>query len=330
MPGKILILRFSSIGDIVLTTPVMRCIKTRFPNAIIHYATKSQYVSLLEANPYVDKVHAFEDKKLPDLMDRLDAEKFDLIIDLHNNLRTFLIKTNLGIEHRSFNKLNFKKWLMVKFKINQLPAKHIVDRYLDTTKDFGVTNDGKGLDYFIPTQSNIDITTLPENFHRGYIAFVIGAMHNTKKLPLNKALELCNQLKQPVILIGGKDDAEMGDVIVSQSSKIIYNACGKYTLNQSASILQQAQQVIAHDTGMMHIAAALKKDIISIWGNTIPEFGMYPYFGNTNTLETQRANYKILEVNGLSCRPCSKIGFASCPKGHFKCMQLQEFSGFND
>ena len=123
---------------------------------------------------------------------------------------------------------------------------------------------------------------------------------NTKKLPLNKAVELCNQLKQPVILIGGKDDGEIGDSIVAQSSNNIYNACGKYTLNQSASILQQAQQVIAHDTGMMHIAAALKKDIISIWGNTIPEFGMYPYFGNTNSLQTQRASHKILEVNGLS------------------------------
>ena len=326
MPGKILIIRFSSIGDIVLTTPVIRCIKTHFPNAAIHYATKSQYVSLLEANPYIDKIHAFEDKKLPDLLERLDAEKFDLIIDLHHNLRTFLIKTNLGIEHRSFNKLNFKKWLMVKFKINKLPAKHIVDRYLETTKDFGVTNDGNGLDYFIPSQAHVDITTLPENFHRGYIAFVIGAMHNTKKLPLNKAIELCNQLKYPIILIGGKEDAAMGESIVTQSSNNMYNACGKYTLNQSASILQQAQKVIAHDTGMMHIAAALKKDIISIWGNTVPEFGMYPYFGNTNSLQAQRASHKILEVNGLSCRPCSKIGFAVCPKGHFKCMQLQDFS----
>lgn len=326
MPGKILIIRFSSIGDIVLTTPVMRCIKTHFPNAAIHYATKSQYVSLLEANPFIDKIHAFEDKKLPDLLARLDAEKFDLIIDLHHNLRTFLIKTNLGIEHRSFNKLNFKKWLMVKFKINKLPAKHIVDRYLETTKDFGVTNDGNGLDYFIPSQAHVDITTLPEPFHRGYIAFVIGAMHNTKKLPLNKAIELCNQLKYPIILIGGKEDTAMGDSIVAQSSNNMYNACGKYTLNQSASILQQAQKVIAHDTGMMHIAAALKKDIISIWGNTIPEFGMYPYFGNTNSLQAQRASHKILEVNGLSCRPCSKIGFEVCPKGHFKCMELQDFA----
>lgn len=326
MPTKILIIRFSSIGDIVLTTPVPRCIKKRYPNAEIHFATKVQYAGLLEANPYIDKIHTLEDKKLPDLMQRLDDEKFDLIIDLHNNLRSFLIRTNLGIENRIFNKLNFSKWLMVNFKINRLPDIHIVDRYLATLKDFEVVNDGNGLDYFIPEKDNVDINNFPTEFRNGYVAFVIGAMHNTKKLPVNKAIELCNVVKLPIILIGGPGDFTMGEAITLGSSKLIFNACGKFNLNQSASIIYQSQRVIAHDTGMMHIAAALKKDVISIWGSTIPQFGMYPYYGAAFKLHEQHQTNHILEVKGLNCRPCSKIGFDRCPRGHFNCMQQLDTS----
>lgn len=325
MLAKILIIRFSSIGDIVLTSPVPRCIKRKYPNVEIHYATKRQYVSLLAANPYIDKVHPFDDKKLPDLMQRLDDEKFDLIIDLHNNLRSWLIKTNLGIENRSFNKLNFRKWLLVKLHFNRLPKFHIVDRYLATLKDFGVENDGLGLDYFIPNGEKIDKSELPAVHQNGYYALVIGAMHVTKQLPVNKAIELCNKIPLPIVLIGGKTDEAFAEAIIAGSNKSIFNACGKFNLNQSASILQQSEMVIANDTGMMHIAAALKKEVISIWGSTVPEFGMYPYFGATNNLEKQREDGKIMEVAGLSCRPCSKIGFQQCPKGHFNCMQQLVF-----
>lgn len=328
MPKKILILRFSSIGDIVLTTPVMRCIKTQLPDTEIHYATKKQYASILNANPYLSKLHLFEDKKLPTLMDDLAKEKFDLVIDLHNNLRTFLIKNNLNIASNSFRKINFQKWLMVTLKINRLPDKHIVDRYLDTAKELGIVNDGKGLDYFISENEIVSIASLPPSHQNGFVAVVIGALHYTKKLPNEKLIELCNKINQPIILIGGKEDFENGEII-SSSKQNILNACGKYSINQSASLIQQSLKVITHDTGMMHIAAAFKKDIISIWGNTIPEFGMYPYFGNERTLEQQRSANKILEIKGLYCRPCSKIGFEKCPKGHFKCMREIQFDSIN-
>ena len=328
MPKKILILRFSSIGDIVLTTPVMRCIKKQLPDTEIHYATKKHYASILNANPYISKLHLFEDKKLPALMDDLAKEKFDLVIDLHNNLRTFLIKNNLNIASNTFRKINFQKWLMVKLKINRLPDKHIVDRYLDTTKELGIVNDGKGLDYFIAENDIVSISSLPVSHQNGFVAVVIGALHYTKKLPNEKLIELCNKINQPIILIGGKEDFENGEII-SSSKQNIYNACGKYSINQSASLIQQSLKVITHDTGMMHIAAAFKKDIISIWGNTIPEFGMYPYFGDERTLEQQRSANKILEIKGLYCRPCSKIGFEKCPKGHFKCMREIQFDTIN-
>jgi ADP-heptose:LPS heptosyltransferase len=68
----------------------------------------------------------------------------------------------------------------------------------------------------------------------------------------------------------------------------------------------------------MHIAAAFKRPVISVWGNTVPEFGMYPYFGSAAVAG------KIMEIKGLSCRPCSKIGYKKCPRGHFKCMERQD------
>ncbi len=300
---KFLILRFSSIGDIVLTTPVTRCIKKQYPNAEVHYATKQSFKVLVENNPYIDQYHLLG-KSLNEFIATLKAENFDYIIDLHNNLRTSIIKFRLSsAKSFSFDKLNFKKWLLVNLKINQMPDVHIVDRYLKTTESLGVINDNQGLDYFIPAKDIVQI-------NEPYIAFAIGGQHATKKLPTTRIIEICQKLSGKIMLLGGKEDATAAEEIEKAVGVSIINACGKYNLNQSASLVQQSAYLITHDTGLMHIASALKKKVISIWGNTVPEFGMYPYL----------TEFKIIENKNLSCRPCSKIGYSKCPKGHFKCM----------
>lgn len=315
---KILILRFSSIGDIVLTTPVVRCLKLQTA-ATIHYATKAQYSSILQSNPYIDKVFCLE-KSLSALLILLKAERYDAIIDLHNNLRTWRIKRTLRIPHYTFDKINFKKWLLVNFKINFLPKVHIVDRYLQAAAPLGIENDGQGLDYFIPAKDKIDLSTFfySYNFNTKnapFISFVIGATHATKRLPIVKIIEICKKIPFFIVLLGGSAEAEEGKTIAAQAGKHVLNLCGQTNLNQSAALVQQSAQVISHDTGLMHIAAAFQKKIISVWGNTIPAFGMYPYYKkgvNENT---------SIEVQPLACRPCSKIGYQKCPKQHFKCMQ---------
>lgn len=308
---KFLILRFSSIGDIVLTTPVVRCLKLQYPNAEVHFATKKQFKVLVENNPYIDKYYLLEGS-INSFIKSLQSEKYDYVIDLHNNLRTTLIKIGLyEAKTFSFNKLNFQKWLLVNLKINKMPNIHIVDRYLKTTETLGIKNDKQGLDYFIPEKDIINLD-LKENF----VAYVIGGQHFTKKLPLSKIIEVCEKTDSKILLLGGKEDAKMGEQVNLALGEIIINTCGKYNLNQSASIINQAEYVISHDTGLMHIAAALKKKVISIWGNTVPEFGMYPYL----------TDYKVIENKNLSCRPCSKIGFDKCPKDHFKCMNDLDFS----
>lgn len=313
---KILVLRFSSIGDIVLTTPVVRQLKTQLPGAQVHFATKPAYRSLLEANPYVDKLHLLAGS-LRELVRELRAERFDFIVDLHNNLRTRLIRLQLpGVLGRAFDKLNWQKYLLVRFKINRLPPVHIVDRYRAAAAALGIRDDGGGLDYFIPPGQEVVVAeALPPGFRAGqYAAVAIGAQHATKRLPVEKLIELVQRLApRPVVLLGGPEDESTGHVIELAAKGLVFNGCGQFSLHQSASLVRQAQFVVSHDTGLMHIAAAFKKEIFSVWGNTVPQFGMYPY----------RTRFEALEVLGLPCRPCSKIGFGQCPQGHFKCMRDQ-------
>jgi ADP-heptose:LPS heptosyltransferase len=307
---KVLIIRFSSIGDIVLTSPVIRCLKKQVECIELHYLSKKAFEAVLQGNPHLDKIHYLENS-LSDCIQELKKEKFDYIIDLHHNLRTLWIKTKLGVKSSSFDKLNTQKWLLVNFKKNTLPPIHIVDRYLQTVEFLGVKNDGKGLDYFLLKSYNLSEILPPS--HQMYIAVVIGAQHATKRLPVEKLAELCKGIKGSVVLLGGPEDKDYAEEITKAAGLHVFNGCGKFKLDESAFLISRAQKVITHDTGLMHIAAAFNKPIVSVWGNTVPEFGMYPY----------KADYsKIIQVKDLSCRPCSKIGFDSCPKGHFKCMNL--------
>lgn len=308
---KILIIRFSSIGDIVLTTPVIRNLKKQGEDIEIHYLTKKEYASILQNNPYIDKLHLF-DKSISKISDELRKEHFDYVVDLHKNLRTKRIKMGLRSIAFEFDKVNLAKWLMVNLKINKLPNIHIVDRYINTVKFFIDKNDNKGLDYYIPENDFVDVSGFPENFRNGYIAFAIGAQHFTKRLPKEKIISICKKISQPIILLGDNNDSIVANEINKSVGDNIFNACGKFNLNQSASIVEQSKLLITHDTGLMHIASALKKKVISVWGNTIPEFGMYPYFAGEGS--------EIVQVENLNCRPCSKIGYRKCPKKHFKCM----------
>ena len=309
---KILIVRFSSIGDIVLTTPVVRCVKQQLNEVEVHYVTKQKFKNVIEHNPYLDKIYTFQ-HSINEIITDLRGEQYDYIIDLHHNLRSLKLKWQLKAKSFSFNKLNWEKFLKVQFKQDVLPSVHIVDRYLDTVKAWDVKNDGKGLDYFISLHVELNLAeVLPSHFLNGYQALVVGGSYYTKKIPLQKLKEICEKSTLPLVLLGGKEDAAVANELHHLFKEKTFNACGLFSLNQSASLVKQAHYVITSDTGLMHIAAAYKKNIISLWGNTIPEFGMSAYLPGPQS--------QILEVKNLRCRPCSKLGYKQCPKKHFKCM----------
>jgi ADP-heptose:LPS heptosyltransferase len=318
---KILILRFSSIGDIVLTTPIVRCLYQQFPGVEIHFVTKTTFKSILIHNPYVQKVHVF-DHDVSELAETLSGENFDLLIDLHKNLRSRKLKQLLKVKSITFDKINLKKFLAVNFKmLNRLPKKHIVDRYFEALKPIGLENDGYGLDYFISEKDKVDVTQWLPAENKKFVVLVIGGSYTTKKIPINKLIEICSFLTLPIILVGGKEDQGTGEQLKQLFPGVI-DTSGRYNFNQSASIIQQCEWVISSDTGMMHIASAFNKKIISVWGNTVPAFGMLPYMPQPENI--------ILEIEGLECRPCSKLGYKGCPLGHFKCMNTIDVSFVKD
>jgi ADP-heptose:LPS heptosyltransferase len=314
---KILLIRFSSIGDIVLSTPVVKALKEQL-NCELHVLTKKQYQDIFKNNPHVDHVHPFE-KNINETISQLKVENFDFVVDLQKSLRSIKIIKKLKKPNSSFSKLNIQKWLMVNFKINKLPDVHIVDRYFEAVKELGVTNKQNGLEYYFSDNDVIDPLSINKNLKDGFIAFVIGGQHFTKIMPAEKVASIVSKLNLPVLLLGGPEDKNRGEEIteLSKNNEVI-NTCGQFSLNASASLVKQSKLVITNDTGLMHIAAAFKKPIISLWGNTIPEFGMYPY------LPLNKDRFVIAEVENLSCRPCSKIGHKKCPKNHFKCMLNQD------
>lgn len=310
---KILVIRFSSIGDIVLTTPVVRCLKNQLEDIELHVLTKKKFSSLFKKNTYVDKVFEF-DASLKDNIKELKAENYDYVVDLQKNKRSKRVTSSLRCPHSSFPKLNFKKFLLTAFKLNLMPDIHIVDRYFEAVRELGVKNDMKGLDFFISEENHYDISKLPSAFQNGFHAFVIGGTYKTKILPAVKIVEVIKKLQEPVVLLGGPDDVERANEVLSAVNENVVSLAGKINLEQSAYLVKIAKSVLTNDTGLMHIAAAFHKNIVSVWGNTVPELGMYPYLPN------EKEKCHIVERKDIRCRPCSKLGFKDCPKKHFRCM----------
>lgn len=315
---KFLILRFSSIGDLVATSPVPRWIKQQIPQAEIHYLVKQQFASLLEASPYVDQIYTFDKTTQPlkKILPILKANQYDWVLDLHKNWRTLTVRQALQQPVLSFNKLSFQKWLFTQFHINTLPPLHLAERYLKGLAPLQLQNDGQGLEHFIPAAEQVVPADLDSRLaQQPYLGLVIGAAHATKRLPTQQLQQLCAALPDKlIVLLGGPGD-KAAAAQIQQAGRQVINACGQFSINQSASLVQQAKVVVAHDTGLMHIAAAFRRPLVVLWGSTHPAFGLFPYLPEAAPVPLHIAQ------NELTCRPCTKIGRAHCPKGHFKCMR---------
>ena len=318
-PKKILIIRFSSIGDIVLASPVFRCVKKQLPDVEVHFLTKLSYKIVTAANPYIDKFFYYDDN-MDELIVKLKAESYDHVIDLHNNIRSNKIKRSLGSDTYTIDKLTFKKFLLTQLNIDVMPDRHITQRSLDTVLPLGVKDDGGGLDYFIVPQYEVKPDDIPTGHLAGYIVIVIGATYFTKRFPVAKIIELCSKINHPIILLGGKEDVENGKIIAAKETIKIYNACGKFNISESADIVKKAKLVISNDTGMQYIACALKRPVIALWGGTSPALDVEPYYGSNFLNNQQTPVYENVVLN-LTCQPCSKYGLNKCPLDHFNCME---------
>lgn len=324
---KFLVIRFSSIGDIVLASPVLRCLKKQVITAEVHFLTKTSFKPVTIANPYVDKFFYY-DNDIDAVINLLKEEQYDYVIDLHNNFRSNKVKRSLGVKSYTIDKLNFQKLLLTKISIDVMPKRHITKRSLDTIAHFGVKDDEAGLDYFIPDEDMVRESDIPASHHAGYIAIVIGASYHTKKLPVHKLIELCTKINHPIILIGGKEDADVGAAVAEAVHEgKVYNACGKFSLNESADLVKRSKLVISHDTGLQYIASALNKQVLAIWGSTSPRLDVEPYYSKAFLASQKESPYEnIIRQPELRCQPCSKYGNKKCPLGHFKCMEQMDIN----
>ena len=314
--AKILVIRFSSIGDIVLTSPVYRIIQEQLPHgAEVHLLTQKRFAFVQEANPFINKIWAVE-KSGMEVFNELKEENFDYIIDLQNSLRSRSIRKKLGSLSFHVNKQNFRKWIQVNLGIWKGPIEHIVDRYLDTLKTFKLENDGRGLEYFIPSTTNAIQEILPETFiEEGYTVFAVGGAHEGKRWSAENWMELSERFhEERIVWIGGKEDS-----MPLNHSPFHLDLIGRCNVHESARLVENSRAVVCGDTGMMHIAAAFRKDIITLWGCTTPDLGMGVYRPKPAVGEHMHTAYLQAKRKG---RPCSKLG-NHCKYGmHNKCIDV--------
>lgn len=317
MPApKVLVIRLSAMGDLVVTTPVLRALHEQLA-AEVHLVTKAAFAPIVRHAPYLSKVHHWSRTVVEDL----EAEGFDLVVDLHGSIRSHLLRVRLGAPALGFRKRNFEKRLLAR-GIDLLGDEHLVNRYFRGLRAAGVQEDGRGLDYFVMPEELAEAGKHLAAFPEDFVAIVLGATHFTKRMPAGLVAALIAELGRPVVLLGGPDVVELANEAVGLApGSETLDLCGALALRDSIAVLAKAEAVIAGDTGLMHVAAALRKPMVVVWGNTAPAIGMYPWYPREAA-----GRYRNAEVLGLGCRPCSRIGFAACPRGHFKCMHEQRSS----
>lgn len=293
----------------------MRCVRHAFPEAEVHFATKEAYQDVVKHNPNIDVLRPLGSEWQP-YLSTFKGESFDLLIDLHKNIRTKMLKSVLQVgTYVTYNKRNWSKWLLVHLKQNRLNGYSVNDSYFNGLAAVGVHYDGQGLDVYLGNE--VAAMALPST---PYVAVVLGAKYATKRAPNEKLDALMSQIEKPVVLIGGESEKKLSDFLTSKHDKVS-SRVGEATLLESGWLLKNAHSILTHDTGMMHIAAAFDKDMAVLWGSSVKEFGFSPLYR-----EGAGARVTHFVQDDLACRPCSKLGKAACPKAHFKCMNDHDYT----
>ncbi len=303
---KILVIRLSSLGDVVLSTPVIRLLSLQ-GRAKVDVLTKDQYIGVFDENPYVSNVFDYASISVSGI----EKGGYDYIIDLQNNLRSRKLTRNVKSTVLRFKKQPISKWMFLNLGIDKLSNLHVSEQFIRVLEELGIEDDGYGLNIY-PTE--IDSTT---DFKKAKkkVVIAMGGTYVTKRIPIDLANRFISETDDcEYMMIGGGGDTKIDGLVYRDN---VHNLISKTTLSQSIALISQADVVITGDTGMMHIAAALQKPIIVIWGSTSEDFGFYPYYGAKSKQE-----YASVAIDNLSCRPCSKYGRSTCPKGHMNCLKL--------
>lgn len=321
---KVLIMHSGAAGEIIFSTVLVRALKIQLEDAAIFYLTHETGKRILAENPYLEAVWASNNGG--------DAEasrnqEYDYVLDLDGSFGSWLQTLRFKGKVLRLDQRKWKKWLLTRIKINKMIPMHLIDQYIAVAAPLNVRNDGMRPDFQIPYRDEVPPDWLPEAYQKGYVVFCISAPYNTRKLPVERMITLCDRINKPVILLGHSEDYESGEVVQAffkrgssddyeeglkelNKKAIVYNACEKFSFNQMASVIKNSRFVFTFDNDFIAVASAFGKETFVLYGNTVTDFGFYPV----------NSRFTILENNRLSCRPCAVTGYAKCPRGHFRCM----------
>lgn len=318
-PIKILIIRMSSIGDILLSTPFIRQVRKKFIDAEIDFVVKDIFKDLVVHNVHLDTIHSIDltkEKKV--LKGQLRQKSYDIVFDLHNNIRSNFLRRGLGAKSVNYiRKSKYKQQVLVHLKLNLYKRYlSIPDRYLAVGTDYNITDDGGGLELYWHNDdvlsANKILSKIGLDIYQPFICIAPGAGFFTKRWPEERYRTLISLIQKgtnnPIAILGGKDDIDLGKHLADREN--IYNLSGKLNLLENAFVLSQSQALVSNDSGLMHMAAAVHTPVAAIFGSTVKEWGFFPF----------RVPSAVIEESSLSCRPCSHIGRDKCPRKHFKCM----------
>ena len=321
---KVLICHTSDFGNLIFATPLIRNLKMNL-EAEVFCLIDMENKDAINENPYISEIFLKEETSVSKL---IRSNSFDLVIDLEIKFTTWLFSILSGIKILKPKSQKFAEWYMVALRIDQLPDKHYADQLLEVLDSLSSKRDVLGLDYFIPEKDEIERSWLPDIFQKDFVILSLHSAYASRRLPLKKLIEICDRINKPIIVIGDEKDKILAGEIYTFFKKngsgntyekgllelnkksVILDLCGKLNRNQIASLTRNCSYVFCHDSWVIPVASAFKKEVFTIWGNTIPEFGKYPY----------KTKFKILQNNRLDCRPCSAKGYDKCPKGHLKCL----------
>jgi lipopolysaccharide heptosyltransferase II len=319
---RITIFRLSSIGDIILTSPLVRCVKNGFPDAEITFVVKKEFADLVKYNPNISKVIEFDKKSgfkgLMQLRKEIGTIRVDWFIDIHNNLRSNVIKRFNGIGFMTrYHKKIWKRSLLVYLNINLYKNQPpIIERFFAAVKQFDIKYDGKGTEVFFRDKeaSKIDALLSEKGMHNKPFAVLCpGASFTNKQWALDRfaevALYLKNAMGYEVVLLGGPADRDDCATLQRVAGQDFLNVAGQLRLLESAALLQRCALAITNDSGMMHMAQSQGRPVVAIFGPTTRELGYFPMPQNSHVVEVD-----------LPCRPCTHTGLDHCPKKHFNCM----------
>jgi lipopolysaccharide heptosyltransferase II len=330
LPHKTVVFRLSSIGDIVLSSLLLRVLrKAAGKEARIDFVVRKEYAELVRYNHHLSVIHEYDPETgfegLQKLARELYDEHYDLAVDIHDSIRTKVLRASCRAKDSVVvDKRKMERWLLVNLKRNAYDdALSVAERYLETVKKYGIENDHQGLEIFIPDSTLFEVSgkiaSLRLHQFEKVVGICPGSKHFTKRWQKEKFAEVAvrsaQDLKAKILLFGGESEQSDCEFVANEvmrrvSEKNVTSFAGEFSLLETAAAMEFCDVIVTNDNGLMHLAAAKQKKIVAVFGSTTREFGFAPY--GTESV--------IVENNTLDCRPCTHIGRKSCPKEHFKCM----------